>query len=152
MLPRKLSGEWSKAIGDVPEPDRRLYGEVCSGEGLMHLISFDGSTVVRIGEEPGDLFWLPDERGGLVVQWIGADSLEDLLMFAQKVAAAGDWQEALEITISDPELRMMDSCGFDGDEQPKIDVSIVPGDYEIRAAYAEDENTMATVFSLNKKE
>jgi len=150
LLPKIFANQWSKAIGDNPEPDSGLYGEVCGSEDFMHLISFQGRTVVRIAEEPGDLFWIPTDQGGLVLQWVGADSLDDLVAFGQKVAGTNDWQETLEFTISDPELRIMDSCGFDGDGQPKIDLSIDPGEYQISATYSEDENTMATVFQLTK--
>ena len=152
LLPKKLADDWSKAIGDNPEPDSGLYGEVCVSEGFMHLISFQGMTAVRIAEEPSDLFWIPTDRGGLILQWVGADSLDDLVAFGQKVAATSDWQETLAFTIFDPEQRIMDSCGFRGDDQLKIDLSIAPGEYQISATYAEDENTMATVFQLTKKD
>lgn len=152
LLPKRLADEWSKAIGDNPEPDSGLYGEVCGSENFMHLISFEGSVVIRIAEEPSDLFWLPTDRGGFILQWVGADSLDDLLAFGQKVAAANEWQETLDFTIVDLELRLMDSCGFDGDDQPKIDISIDPGEYQITATYAEDDHTMATVFELTKKD
>jgi hypothetical protein len=79
-------------------------------------------------------------------------TLEDLVAFGQKVAAADQWQETLEFTIADPELQIMDSCGFDGDDQPKIAILVEPGEYQIAATYAEDENTMATVFRLIKKD
>lgn len=151
FLPKRLTDEWSKAIGDNPEPDSGLYGEVCGSENFMHPISFQGSTAVRIAEEASDLFWLPTDRGGLVLQWVGADSLDDLVAFGKKVAATSEWQETLEFTISNQEMRIMDSCGFDGDDQPKIDLSIDPGEYQISATYAEDENTMSTIFQLTKK-
>ena len=47
-------------------------------------------------------------------------------------------------------MRIMDSCGFDGDGQPKIDCVLDPGEYRINATYAEDDDTMATVFQLTK--
>lgn len=118
----------------------------------MHLIFFQGVSVVRIADEPGDLFWIPTDRGGLVLQWVGADSLDDLAGFGQKVAAADDWQETLDFTITDPELRIMDSCGFDGDDQPKIDFRVAPGEYRLTARYVEDDDTKATVFRLTKKD
>ena len=152
LLPKRLTGEWSKAIVDNPDPDTGLYGEVCESKDFMHLISFQGVSVVRIADDPSDLFWIPTDHGGLVLQWVGADSLEDLVAFGQKVAAADQWQETLEFTIADPELRIMDSCGFDGDDQPKIAILVEPGEYQIAATYAEDENTMATVFRLTKKD
>jgi hypothetical protein len=152
LIPKRLAGEWSKAIGDSPDPDYGLYGEVCQGEELMHLISFHGVTVVRIAVEPSDLFWVPADQGGLIVQWVGADSLDDLVAFGQKVAASNEWQEMIEFTVLDPDVFIMDSCGFDGDGQPKIDVSVVPGEYEISAKYAEDEKTMASVYRLIKKD
>lgn len=150
LLPKRLAGEWSKAIGDNPEPESGLYGEVCDSQDFMHLISFEGVTVVRIAEDPSDLFWIPTDRGGLVLQWVGADSLDDLIAFGEKVVATNEWQETLEFTIADSELRIMDSCGFDGDDQPKIDFSIDPGKYQISATYAEDDHTMATVFRLTR--
>jgi hypothetical protein len=152
LLPKKLAGEWSKALGDSPEPDSGLYGEVCRSEDFMHLISFQGVTLVRIAEVPSDLFWIPTDQGGLIVQWVGADSIDDLVAFGQKIAASNEWQERLEFTVLDREIRIMDSCGFDGDGQPKIDISIDPGVYQIVAAYAEDDDTMATVFQLTKKD
>ena len=118
----------------------------------MHLISFQGVSVVRIAEEPSDLFWIPAERGGLLLQWGGAETLEELVAFGQKVAEANNWQETLDFTIANAELRIMDSCGFDGDNQPKIDFMIDPGEYQIRATYAEDDDAMVTVFQLSPKD
>ena len=150
LLPKCLADEWSEAMGDSPEPDSGLYGEVCRSGDFMHLIPFHGVTVVRIAELPSDLFWIPADRGGLIVQWVGADSLDDLVAFGRKVAAENEWQESLQFTVADQQIRIMDSCGFDGDGQPKIDIAIDPGVYQINAAYAEDDCTMATVFRLTK--
>lgn len=152
LLPKRLAREWSMAIGDDPVPESGLYGEVCWSQDFMHLISFQGVTVVRIADDPCDLFLIPNDRGWLVLQWVAADSLDDLVAFGQKVVSADEWQETLEFTITDRELRIMDSCGFDGDDQPKIDFLVDPGEYQISATYAEDENTMATVFQLTKKD
>ena len=47
LLPKSLAGEWSKAMGDSPDPASGLYREVCQFGSFMHLISFYGVTIVR---------------------------------------------------------------------------------------------------------
>ena len=54
---------------------------------------------MRIAEEPSDLFWIPTDCGGLVIQWVGVDSLKDLIAFGEKVVAANEWKETLDFTI-----------------------------------------------------
>lgn len=116
----------------------------------MHLISFQGTQILRVAEMPDDLFWILSDSGGLIIQWVGADSLEQLVDFGRKVAEANAWQESLEFDVEDAAIRIMDSCGFEGDGQPKIDVQLAPGRYQVEAAYAENENTMATLFRLTQ--
>lgn len=152
LLPQHLADEWSEAMGDCPEPDSGLYGEVCGEASLMHKISFRGTEVLRVAEEPGDLFWYPTDTGGLVIQWIAADSIEQLVDFARNVSDRGEWQERLEFVVVRGAMRIMDSCGFDDDGQPKIDVELTPGKYLVEALYAVNANTMATVFRFTGKD
>ena len=71
-MPKRLLDKWVESMGGVPDPEIGLYGEVCSEQSLMHVIRFEGAEIVRLAEEPSDLFWLPSELGGIVVQWMGA--------------------------------------------------------------------------------
>jgi hypothetical protein len=152
LLPLDLTGEWSEAIGDSPEPSSGLYGEVCGEASLMHTISFGGAQVLRVAEEPSDLFWEPSDSGGLIIQWIGADSIEQLVDFGRRVTERAVWQEQVEFDVSHAAMRIMDSCGFDDDGQPKIDLQLTPGKYLVEAVYAEDADTMATIFRLTRKD
>lgn len=152
LLPLELAAEWSESIGDSPEPSSGLYGEVCGVSSLMHTISFHGVQVLRVAEEPSDIFWDPSDSGGLIIQWIGADSLEQLVEFGRKISDQAEWQERVDFDVVHAAMRLMDSCGFDEDGQPKIDIQLAPGKYLVEAAYAEDEDTMATVFRLTKKD
>ncbi len=152
LLPLELTGEWSEAIGDSPEPDSGLYGEVCGVASLMHMISFHGVQVLRVAEEPGDLFWQPSDSGGLIIQWVGADSISQLLDFGLRVSERAEWQEQVEFDVSRAAMRIMDSCGFDDDGQPKIDFQLKQGKYLVEAVYAEDSDTMATIFQLTRKD
>jgi len=58
--------------------------------------------------------------------------------------------ESLEIEVLTEEIRIMDSCGFDGDDQPKIDALIEPGIYQVQATYEKGSDTWATVFQLTR--
>ncbi|MCW1884506.1 immunity 21 family protein [Luteolibacter flavescens] len=152
LLPHRLAGEWSEALGDRPDTDQGLYGEVCKGTGtsFMSLIPFRGIEVLRISDVPHDLNWVPFHTGGLVIQCDFADSLEQLLDFVAAVAETEIWEERLEMNLDDTAIRIMDSCGFDGDGQPKIDVFLKPGKYRVEAGYAESETVGATIFRLSR--
>ena len=150
LLPRRKVPEWINRMGETPEPDRGLYGQLCSDNDYLFSLPFSGSSVLRLGEGPADLFWQPGSDGGLAVQWIGADSEEALLQFAREIAAADAWEESLEISVPDQEIRIMDSCGFENDGQPKIDIELQPGLYRASATYAENERTMAVVVRLQR--
>ena len=83
VLPRRLVSAWVTGIGDRPEQDRGLYGKVCGPHSHMHVIHFHGTDVLRVAEDPGDLYWVPRDGGGLIVQWIAADSLGELIEFGK---------------------------------------------------------------------
>ncbi|MFC0018330.1 Imm21 family immunity protein [Roseibacillus persicicus] len=148
LLPSDLFSEWVVSIGDKPEPDSGLYGEVCGTNSHMHRIRFKDRDVLRIGEDPGDLYWLPNSSGGLIIQWIAADSLEQLLEFGRFVAEQDSWTEELDIEVVSTSWRLMDSCGFDDDEQPKVDLVLERGLYRVSATYQQNDSTMATVYQL----
>ena len=152
LMPKRLLDKWVESMGGVPDPEIGLYGEVCSEQSLMHVIRFEGAEIVRLAEEPSDLFWLPSELGGIVVQWMGADSAEQLLAYGEKIADEAKWDEELEFEVKESDLVLMDSCGFEGDGQPKIEISLSAGSYKIEAVYSESETVADTVFRIRKKE
>ncbi|MEJ6579276.1 MAG: Imm21 family immunity protein [Akkermansiaceae bacterium] len=152
ILPRSLTSAWAQEIGDSPTPDEGLYEQVCHVGSLsfMRAIPFQGIEVISIAEQPDDIFWVPQPSGGLIIQWIAADSLEGLIVFSRQAADRRiHWQETLEFEIVESEIRIMDSCGFETDDQPKIDVTLAPGRYQINAAYEEDDDNMAMIFKIS---
>ncbi|YCM43726.1 Imm21 family immunity protein [Verrucomicrobiaceae bacterium 227] len=154
ILPRNLVGSWVRDMGDHPTPDEGLYGKAChlDNPGYICAVPLQGTEVISITEDPSDIFWVPRKSGGLIIQWLAADSLEDLIAFGERVADNRDqWDETLEFEVPDSEVRIMDSCGFETDDQPKIDITLVPGLYQIKAALGEDETTMATVFEITRQ-
>ena len=151
ILPRNLTTALVEEIGTSPTPDEGIYEQVChvGTLGFMRSVPFQGIEVISIAEHPDDIFWVPRQSGGLIIQWIAADSLEGLIAFGKQVAdRRNHWQETLEFEILDAEMRIMDSCGFETDGQPKIDVTLPHGRYRINAAYEEDEDTMAMIFEI----
>jgi len=152
VLPKSLVASWIEGIGDQPTPDSGLYGKACGTPGLMHVVPFHGTDVLRIGEDPGDLFWVQLPNGGVVIQWIAADLLKDLIQFGREVASRDKWMEELVVEIPEGEIQIMDSCGFEGDDQPKIRASVSPGDYKVQATHEDGDWTMATIFKFTKIE
>ncbi len=150
LLPARLVDDWADAVQSDPNPDSGQYGAFCDGDSLIKVFPFHDAETVRLGQEPSELFWLPALDGGLLIQWIGADSLEALIAFAQSVAARDSWDEAIVFNTTEPEMVIMDSCGFDGDDQPKIQFELKPGQHLVQATYAEDSSTMAAVFRLRR--
>ena len=151
FIPIDLIDDWVNAMGEAPDSERGLYGKVCGHNSYMHSIPFGGTEVLRIAEDPSDLFWIPREDGGLIIQWIAAESLGDLIAHGEAVAESNQWEEVLSFEVANSRMCIMDSCGFDGDDQPKIDIDLSPGIYEVCATHNEGENTWATVFRVAKK-
>ena len=149
VLPRSLIAAWVEGIGDRPTPDSGLYGKACGTPGLMHVVPFQGTDVLRIGEDPGDLFWVELPNGGIVIQWIAADSLDELIQFGREVVDRNKWLEELVVEIPEDGIQILDSCGFEGDDQPKIQASVSAGTFQVQATFEEGERTWATVFKFS---
>jgi len=107
LLPKRLFFDWIEAMGDDPNVDSGLYGEVCNSpksSAYAHIVQFLGADVVKVFEMPDDIFWIPLEYGGLLVQWIAADSLENLVDFALETATENEWDEVLNFEVQDREF------------------------------------------------
>jgi hypothetical protein len=155
LLPKRLFSDWVEGIGDAPDIDSGLYGEVCNspmGNAFAHIVPFMGGDIVRLCEMPDDLFWIPLDYGGVLAQCIAADSLEAFVEFALETATQNEWDEVIEFKVTEREFIVMDSCGFDGDDQPKIDLNLEPGMHRIESTYKEGESTYAYVFRIIKCE
>lgn len=155
LIPERLFYDWVEGVGYVPEIDSGLYGEACNsprGSAYAHIIQFMGVDIVRLCEMPDDLYWIPLEYGGILAQCIAANSLEEFVEFSLETATRNEWDEVIEFKVTDREFIVMDSCGFDEDNQPKIDLNLEPGMHRIEATYREGETTYAYVFRILKCE
>ncbi|WP_325100855.1 Imm21 family immunity protein [Haloferula rosea] len=142
--------DWVRGIGPDPDPKRGLYGRVCKGGSLIERFDFEGSEVLRISDEPSDLLWRSLFDGGLVVQWVAAESEEDLIRFAETVAAREVWDESCVLRIRSSSVTIMDALGRPGDGEAKIVERLEPGDYQVDACLAEDDDNEALIVRLRR--
>ncbi len=149
MLPSSDIGRWIDNCGQSPSPGTGLYGLACSIAAYCGVIRPWGTELIIFGDDPCDIFYIPDHYDGLFVRWVGADSLEHLVSFAVAEAATDTWDEQLEFKVAESDMTIMDTCTYLNDQAPRIRLSMRLGTYRICSRYAESTDVMAIIHRLD---
>jgi len=150
LLPTQDIERWITELGDAQTPENGLYGLACSVNDYCGIIQPWDTPILIFGDDPSDMFWAPRKNGGLFIRWVGANSLEQLLDFADVVASQGNWTKQIEWDAQFINYTLMDSCTFSGDHAPRIVIDLALGRYVIESQYAESENVTAIVQQMRK--
>lgn len=118
MLPTSEIGLWIDNLGESPSPDAGLYGLACSINQYCGIISPWGTPLLIFGDLPSDIIYVPAQYDGLLVRWVGTDSLERLAASATAEASTDTWDETKQIKIVDKEMTIMDTCTNHDDAPP----------------------------------
>ena len=148
MLPTSEIGLWVDKLGASPTPDDGLYGLACSVNEYCGVISPWGTPLLIFGDQPSDIFYIPDQYDGLLVRWVGADSIERLSAFAIAEASTDAWDETNEIEIVDKEMTIMDTCTYHDDDAPRIQLAMRIGTYRLCSRFAQSSDVMAIIHRL----
>ncbi len=148
MLPTSEIGLWIDKLGESPSPDEGLYGLACSINEYCGIISPWGTPLLIFGDLPSDIIYVPGQYDGLLVRWVGADSLERLAAFATAEASADAWDETKEIEIVDKDMTIMDTCTYHDDDASRIQLAMRIGTYRLCSRYAESSDVMAIIHRL----
>ena len=148
LLPTQDVERWINQLGDA-NPSDGLYGLACSVHGYCGIIRPWETPILVFGDLPSDIYWSPrEQRGGLFIRWVGADSLEQLTKFAIGVADEGRWTERIEWDAQFTNYTLMDTCTFAGDHAAKIAIELPVGKYVVESQYAESNDVMTIVHNL----
>ncbi len=148
LLPTQDVERWINELGNEPTPDDGLYGLACSVSDYCGIIRPWDTPILIFGDDPTDIYWSPKTDGGLLIRWVGADSLEQLTAFAESVADAGNWTERIEWDAQFTNYTLMDTCTSVGDNAPRIAMTIPAGKYVIESQYAESDDVLTIVQNL----
>lgn len=153
LLPKRLFTSWGEEIGENANTDSGMYGEVCNFSRdcvLAHVIPFLDAEVVRLCVMPDDIYWVPLDYGGLVVQWFTGDSSQEFLDYMWETVAMNQWEERIEFEVHDREFLIMDSLGDDRDGQPKIHLTLEPGLHRVESLYRETSTIDGYILRISR--
>lgn len=146
MLPTSEITRWIQLIGDYPEPHTGLYGLACSVENYCGVIEPWGIPLIVFGDDPADIYSAEKEPYTFFFRWLGADTLVQLQDFAFQAAATNQWDEVLELKISDSHMSIIDSCASPA--SPRIDLQLKTGEYIMSSTYAQSSDVATIVHRL----
>ena len=150
LLPTADIPRWIAELGDSPSPDEGLYGLACSVDDYCGIIRPWDCEILVFCDDPGDIYWVPSENGGLFIRWLGADSLDQLLDFGRTIADRAQWSESVKWEVRSTRCSLMDSCTCERDSELRIEIDLCPGSYRIDSKYAETEDVMTIVQRLQR--
>lgn len=148
LLPTSEVPRWIDEIGVAPTPEAGLYGLACSipmGGAYCGVITPWDTPLLIFGDGPDDIFYAPHEFDGLFFRWCGAESLEQLTAFAIAESGREVWDETVEFRVVDSDMTLMDTCTFEGDDGPRIQLNLRTGAYLVKSRYAESTDVMTVV-------
>ena len=148
LLPTRDVPRWISELGNEPTLDAGLYALACSIGDYCGIIRPWDKPIIVFGDDPSDIYWLPDNDGGLLVRWVGAESLEQLIRFAKAASETDNWTEQIDWEAQSADYTLMDVCTFVGDTAPRIAITLPAGRYIIKSQYAESESVMTIVQRL----
>jgi len=148
LLPTRDVPRWISELGNEPRLDAGLYALACSVNDYCGIIRPWDTPIIVFGDDPADIYWSPDKDGGLLVRWVGAESLEQLMAFAKAVSETDIWTEQIEWDAQSADYTLMDTCTFVGDTAPRIAITLPAGKYTIKSRYAKSDNVLTIVQRL----
>jgi hypothetical protein len=148
MLPTSEVGRWIENFDHSASQDDGLYGIACSINDYCGVISPWGTQLVIFGDDPSDIIYFPKHYDGLLVRWVGADSLDRLREFAVAEADTDSWDEITEFTIIEKDMTIMDTCTYNEDKAPRIHLTMRIGTYTIYSRYVNSSDVMAIIHRL----
>lgn len=150
LLPTSEIGRWIDELGATLSPDSGLYGHACSVDRYCGVIAPWNTPLLIFGDYPADIFYLPEQYDGLFFRWIGADSMDQLVSFAIAEADVDSWDETTIFDVVDQDMTVMDTCSFNGDTAPRIQLKMPTGSYAIRSRYAASDSVMTVVHRFER--
>lgn len=148
LLPTSDIRRWIDKFGESRSAEDGLYGLANSINAYCGAISPWGTQLLIFGDDPADIFYFPNHFDGLLVRWVGADSLDQLRDFALAEANRSSWDERMELKVVENDMTIMDTCSHHEDNAPRIHLVMRKGTYAICSRYAENSDVMAIIHRL----
>ena len=102
--------------------------------------------------EPRHLAWFPSgDRAGRIVQWVGADSSEQVIRHLASISAQAFVEPPISFGTGEPEWVIFDSAlSLDNarDRREVLEVELAAGNYRLFAQYFETPQMMLNVFDV----
>jgi len=111
----------------------------CSIDEYCGVISPWGTPWPVFGVIPADIYWLPQLGERLFARWIAAETHDTFVDFVSREFCADDWPHSTQWLIGEPDLTLMDSCSFRGDDRFRLRLDLIPGVATVYSRYASDD-------------
>ena len=150
-LVRRLSLEEAALApqSDDSSEVEEAYEKICEGNEWLRQAPFEGGQLLRMGEGDGPFFWIPRPDGALAVQWLGADSEEQLLAFALENADSQTWEERVTFEAVEDRFYLADSTVIEWDipgHSELCTVHLPRGTYQVVARFVTGEDVACIIF------
>ena len=149
MVPNEDISQWIDLLGNEPTSEHGLYGLACSVEDYCAVIKPWGKPVLVFGDDPADMYWMPEQHGGVLFRYLAADSFSQLSHFVSGECLRGNWQEILDWEATVDQFTIMDASTYRGDDAPRISLNLKPGLYRVESKYAENDSVMTIIHRIS---
>ncbi len=150
-VPKSELNNWA-GVGDNEGPVETWgdYGRACAVEGYIGLVTVGAQQALVLGDEPAMTTYLTGER--LFVRWAAAYSEADLVAAAKRALAdQPDWDHDEDLNWEVQESVVLFDSAIPGAElelDDRLIIDLKPGQYRVRATYAEDEDSWMILVQL----
>lgn len=135
---------------DIDSEIDQSSDQLLEGNEWLKTVPVEDVLVLRMGEGPYPVLWLPRADGALAVQWQGADSEEQLLAFAQRHEATDEWDEEITFDTGDGLFYLCEHAEALFGDTPLCEVTLPPGTCRVTAKWLENESVMAILFRFTR--
>lgn len=129
------------------------YDRVCDVDDWLGLISVGEGKAIVLGGDETATTWLDliENREGMLVRWIYADSDEDAVGKAKSLADELGKDESFEFVVGDSDLILF-SAAESGDDKisPRLKFNLSSGTYKISTIKYKDEQTSVICHRFRK--
>jgi hypothetical protein len=151
LISEGCSQAWRGGEDSHNQTTQSHYDLACGIVGLAGLLKLGDQDILVLGDAPTPTYWIPTQRGAVIVRWVAADSEPELLAFGMRLSE-GNPLEVIDFFATESKHWLMSAVAPLKENQDALSVALHRGPYRVESFYGEEGTNWAIVHKIVRRE